>query len=107
MPLGIPLHPTQLYEAGAEAVILVVLLVLERRGRPFAGRTFWTYLLLYGVSRFVIEFFRGDNRGTVFGSISTSQFVSIILVPLAIVMLLVLRRGTGPTRHAAAQSVAA
>ena len=105
-PLGIPLHPTQLYEAGAEALILVVLLVLERRGRAFPGRTFWTYLLLYGASRFVIEFFRGDSRGMV-GAISTSQLVSIVLVPLAIVMLVMLRRGTGPTRDAAAQRVAA
>src|SRR5829696_7657578 len=31
-PLGVPLHPTQLYEAGAEALILIVLLVFERRG---------------------------------------------------------------------------
>ena len=32
-PLGVPLHPTQLYDAGAELLILAVLLVLERRGR--------------------------------------------------------------------------
>src|SRR2546426_6551567 len=46
-PLGVPLHPTQLYEAGAELLILIVLLVTERRGRPFPGRTFWLYMLLY------------------------------------------------------------
>ena len=40
-PLGIPLHPTQLYEAGAELLILGFLLATERRGRLFAGRTFW------------------------------------------------------------------
>jgi len=34
-PLGVPLHPTQLYEAGAELVILVFLLAFERKGRPF------------------------------------------------------------------------
>jgi len=106
-PLGVPLHPTQLYEAGAEALILAILLVLERRGRPFPGRTFWTYMLLYGASRFAIEFYRGDNRGLVFDAISTSQFVSIIVVPLAIVMLVLLGRRTGPTEHAAAQRVAA
>ena len=106
-PLGVPLHPTQLYEAGAEAVILIILLALERRGRPFPGRTFWTYVLLYGGSRFAIEFFRGDSRGLVFGAVSTSQFVSIILVPLAIVMLVLLGRRSGPTPHAAAQRVAA
>ena len=38
--LGIPLHPTQLYEAGAEGLILAVLLLTEKKGRPFPGRTF-------------------------------------------------------------------
>jgi phosphatidylglycerol:prolipoprotein diacylglycerol transferase len=89
-PLGVPLHPTQLYDAGAELLILIVLLLTERRGRPFAGRTFWLYALLYGISRFIIEIYRGDERGVILG-VSTSQFVSIIIVPLSIVMLLRLR----------------
>ncbi len=86
VPLGVPLHPTQLYEAGAELAIFAVLLVTERRGRPFPGRTFWTYVLLYALARFVIEFYRGDPRGTV-GPLSTSQFVSVWLAPLALGML--------------------
>jgi phosphatidylglycerol:prolipoprotein diacylglycerol transferase len=91
-PLGVDLHPTQLYEAGAELLILAGLLATERRGRPFPGRTFWGYMVLYGVSRFVIEIYRGDPRGTVFGVLSTSQFISVILVPLGLVMLAVLSR---------------
>jgi phosphatidylglycerol---prolipoprotein diacylglyceryl transferase len=94
-PLGIPLHPTQLYEAGAELLILILLLVTERRGRTFPGRTFWLYMLLYAISRFVIEFYRGDPRGMV-GDFSTSQFVSLVLAPLSVVMLVVLARRTGP-----------
>src|SRR5437763_743659 len=94
-PLGVPLHPTQLYEAGAEFVILLVLLYTERKGRPYAGRTFWLYMLLYAISRFIIEFFRGDERGTV-GMFSTSQFISIVLAPLAIAMLVYLSRQTPP-----------
>src|SRR3989441_7707178 len=90
-PLGVPLHPTQLYEAGAELLILVFLLTTERKGRPFPGRTFWLYMLLYAVSRYFIEIFRGDERGTV-GIFSTSQFISLILAPLAIVMLIYLAR---------------
>src|SRR2546428_4682571 len=90
-PLGNPLHPTQLYEAGAELLILIVLLVTERKGRPYAGRTFWLYMLLYSISRFIIEFYRGDERGAV-GIFSTSQFISIILAPLAIGMLIYLSR---------------
>jgi len=106
-PLGVSLHPTQLYEAGAEALILAFLLAFERRGRPFPGRTFWSYMLLYGVSRFIIEFYRGDPRGTVFDALSTSQFVSVILVPLSVVMLVLLSRRDDPSTSAAAQRVAA
>jgi phosphatidylglycerol---prolipoprotein diacylglyceryl transferase len=94
-PLGVPLHPTQLYEAGAEFLILMILLGTERKGRPFAGRTFWLYMLLYAISRFIIEFYRGDPRGSI-GMFSTSQFISIILAPLAIVMLVRLSRATTP-----------
>jgi phosphatidylglycerol:prolipoprotein diacylglycerol transferase len=94
-PLGVPLHPTQLYEAGAEFLILMVLLLTERKGRPFPGRTFWLYMLLYAISRFIIEFFRGDDRGTV-GALSTSQFISVLLVPLAIAMLVYLARAGAP-----------
>ena len=86
-PLGIPLHPTQIYEAGAELLILGVLLATERRGRPFSGRTFWGYMFLYAVSRYVIENYRGDPRGTVMGIFSTSQFISLLLAPLSLAML--------------------
>ena len=94
-PLGVPLHPTQLYEAGAELLILGILLFSERKGRPFAGRTFWLYMLLYAISRFIIEFYRGDERGTV-GMFSTSQFISLLLAPLALFMLMYLSRTTVP-----------
>jgi phosphatidylglycerol:prolipoprotein diacylglycerol transferase len=96
-PLGIRLHPTQLYEAGAELLILVLLLTTERKGRPFPGRTFWSYMFLYAVSRYIIEIYRGDPRGVVpFLDISTSQFISLILGPLSLVMLVWLSR-TLPT----------
>lgn len=90
-PLGVALHPTQLYEAGAELAILAFLLLTERRGRAFPGRTFWLYMLLYAISRYVIETFRGDERGMLLG-ISTSQFISVVLVPLSVVMLIWLSR---------------
>ncbi len=95
-PLNVPLHPTQLYEAGAEAVILALLLATESRGRRFPGRTFWLYMLLYAVSRFIIEIYRGDPRGTVM-MFSTSQFISVLLAPLSVVMLVYLSRAKQPT----------
>src|SRR5262249_46139364 len=94
-PLNQPLHPTQLYEACAELLILIVLLATERKGRPYPGRTFWIYMLLYAISRFIIEFFRDDPRGAV-GIFSTSQFISILLAPLAVAMLVYLARVGAP-----------
>lgn len=100
-PINRSLHPTQLYEAGAELLILAILLATERAGRPFPGRTFWGYMLLYGISRFVIEFYRGDVRGTI-GIFSTSQFVSLLIVPISIIMLVLLARRPQPAPQAAA-----
>ena len=96
-PLHAALHPTQLYESAAALGILGILLLVERRGRSFAGRTFLTYLLAYSTARFVIEIFRGDPRGAVFDVVSTSQFISALLVPVSILMLIVLaaRSATG------------
>lgn len=91
-PLEIALHPTQIYEAVAELIVLAILLAGERRWRLFPGRTFWTYLLLYPTARFMIEFYRGDPRGMVFGTLPTSQFVSVLIVPVSIVMLVLLSR---------------
>jgi phosphatidylglycerol:prolipoprotein diacylglycerol transferase len=101
-----PLHPTQLYEAGAELIILGLLLWLERRGRAFPGRTFWGYMLLYAISRFVIEFYRGDPRGTM-GMFSTSQVISLAIVPVSIAMLLYLGRRGQPAPKSAASRRAA
>jgi phosphatidylglycerol:prolipoprotein diacylglycerol transferase len=91
-PLHVPLHPTQLYESAAELLILVGLLAFERRGRQFPGRTFWAYMAVYAISRFVIEIYRGDQRGFVMDALSTSQFISVLLLPLSLVMLYVLSR---------------
>lgn len=99
-PLHVALHPTQLYDAGAEALILLLLLATERRGRPFAGRTFWLYMLLYAATRFGVEFFRGDPRG-VLGSLATSQVIALVLAPLSILMLVVLSRRRAPAADAA------
>lgn len=91
-PLAVNLHPTQLYESLTALLILGLLLISERTMKSFPGRTFWNYLLLYSLARFFIEFYRGDPRGTVFDVLSTSQFVSLLLIPLSVLMLLILRR---------------
>ncbi len=80
-PLGIPLHPSQVYEFMAEMVITSILLLLWRH-RSFPGQIIGTYAFLYGVARFFLEFLRGDpGRGSVFGGLITlTQLISIIFV---------------------------
>ena len=71
------LHPTQLYEAGAALLIMVALLLIHRR-RRFEGQVILAYAMLYSVARFIIEYWRDDPRGEIFG-LSTSQFIAVIL----------------------------
>ncbi|MDH5203492.1 MAG: prolipoprotein diacylglyceryl transferase, partial [Nitrospirota bacterium] len=90
--LGIPLHPTQLYESLGEFINFFILITL-RRYKSFNGQLFFTYLLLYSVLRFIVEFFRGDvDRGLIASSISIPQGISILLFLGAVVGLLVLKR---------------
>jgi phosphatidylglycerol:prolipoprotein diacylglycerol transferase len=98
VPLNFPLHPTQIYEALGTLVLCVLLVVLERR--RYSGETFVRYLFGYALLRFTIEMFRGDPRGSVFGAMSTSQFIALLGVAAA-VTLRALRKRTAPAPAAA------
>jgi phosphatidylglycerol---prolipoprotein diacylglyceryl transferase len=95
-PLGVPLHPVQLYES-IVCLILFVILVRLLRHKRFDGEVILAYTFLYAIARFILEFFRGDaDRGFVFGGLlSTSQFIALILAPIA-VLLWARRRRTSP-----------
>ncbi|HKZ53553.1 MAG TPA: prolipoprotein diacylglyceryl transferase [Candidatus Acidoferrales bacterium] len=97
VPLGIALHPTQLYEAAAEAVIFGLLVLLWRR-RSFSGQIFASYLMFYAVGRFLIEFFRGDPRGGTFfdGALSLPQVASVALLVVAGLFWLYQRHRAAP-----------
>ena len=66
VPLGIPLHPTQLYEAFAEGIICLILIGQLRRGHR-TGQVIGMYLLLYGMVRFAVEFLREHDESNPFG----------------------------------------
>ena len=93
-PLGVPLHPAQLYESAATFGIFLALISM-RRWERFQGRLLWYYLLFYSAARFIIEFFRGDPRGWAFpGLLSTAQATGIPVVLFALFMIL--RKKPGP-----------
>jgi phosphatidylglycerol---prolipoprotein diacylglyceryl transferase len=105
-PLGTPLHPSQLYEVLNNLVVFSVLWLFRRR-KTFDGQVFWIYLLMYGITRAVLEIFRGDPRGVFLnGQLSVSQIIGIGLAAMAMVMLKVKpgRRTTGNRRRKGAGS---
>ncbi len=79
-PLGVRLHPTQLYEMVAELINFAILYWVVTRKR-FEGQVIGLYMVMYGIERYIIEFFRGDpGRGDVWGVMSGTQLISIFLV---------------------------
>lgn len=86
VPIDSALVPTQLIEAAANLLIFAFLLWLTKR-RKFEGQIIYSYLMIYSVARFIIEFWRDDPRGTVFG-LSTSQFISIVMFAFGFIMTL-------------------
>lgn len=77
---GMKCYPTQLFEAAALLGILAAVIKTKKK--------FQTYLFLYAVARFLIEFYRGDDRGYIFEQISPAQTISImILLSLAGIQL--------------------
>jgi len=79
-PLWVPLHPTQLYEAFAEAVIFVILYLRFRRAhRP--GGIIGLYLVLYPAARFGVEFVRAhDVANPQLGPLLSEQWVALGLM---------------------------
>jgi len=102
-PLNVPIYPTQLMESAIEFINFLILLALIKR-KKFEGEIIGTYLFLYGVARFFIEFIRDDpERGSMFnGALTGTQFISICLV-IAGGILWWLRREPQPQLAPAAQ----
>ena len=88
VPLNVPLHPTQLYEASAEFLIFGILYWCF--GRPHrAGAIISLYLMLYSTARFIVEFFRYHEQGNLWGGpLDTSQWISLLLFALGAWFLL-------------------
>ena len=89
--LNIPVHPTQIYESISNFFIFLFLNWFQKFKR-FDGQVALIYIILYSIMRFTVEFFRGDERGFVLnGLLSSSQLISLILIPLAVSMMTIMR----------------
>jgi len=86
-----PVHPTQVYETLVGLALFGVLL-LVRRYRRFSGQVFVAWVVGYGIMRPLIEIVRDDDQRGNVGPLSTSQFIGLISVVLALALLVHLVR---------------
>jgi phosphatidylglycerol:prolipoprotein diacylglycerol transferase len=92
VPLGVPLHPTQLYEAALGIIVFAILWRLANRPHA-AGAILGWYLVLSSAARFAVEFFRHHDQANPFGGpLSTQQWVSLGLLALGAILLATRRR---------------
>jgi phosphatidylglycerol:prolipoprotein diacylglycerol transferase len=87
-PLGVPLHPVQIYES-LTCLALFLLLVWLARHKRFDGEIILAYSILYAVARFWLEYLRGDaDRGFFMGGVfSTSQLIAVVVLIVCLLLL--------------------
>jgi phosphatidylglycerol:prolipoprotein diacylglycerol transferase len=83
-------HPSQLYEAFFEGIVLFAILWLLRKKKRFDGYLLGSYLCGYGFVRFIIEFFREPDYqlGFVLGFLSMGQVLCLLMILCGAVILL-------------------
>lgn len=81
-PAGLPLHPTQVYSSLAELVIWIILTRAEglKTITTTPGRLFYLWMIMHGISRILVEQFRGDFRGIEYGGLYISSYISLAVV---------------------------
>lgn len=91
-PVGtsVAVHPTQIYESLVGFALVPLALWLVKR-RKFTGQAFLLIIPCYAFARFMLEFIRGDSDRGGFGNhaaptLSTSQFIGLVLIPLVIAL---------------------
>ncbi len=89
-PLGVHLHPTQIYESIFTLLLAGFLLWFHGRSHRY-GDIWWTYLPVYAVGRFIIEFYRGDPRGQWLW-FSTSQWIALGVMVVSLAWWVIYRR---------------
>jgi phosphatidylglycerol:prolipoprotein diacylglycerol transferase len=93
---SLPVHPSQVYESAFALAIAAFLLLYLHGRKRFDGEIFLAFIALYAAARFVVEFFRSDDRGGFLG-LSTSQLIGLGLLAACLVAHRRLGRGVTAT----------
>lgn len=81
---AVHLHPTQIYEALFGLALFAFLIYWKKNHRKAPGEMIVLQVAFYAIWRFFVEYFRGDHIRGYFGPMSTSQWVSIAMIVLAV-----------------------
>lgn len=79
---SLPVLPAQIAESAACLAIAAVCLYVVHPKKRYDGHVFVAFVVLYAAARFVLEFFRADDRGGLLW-MSTSQWVGLLLIAAA------------------------
>lgn len=92
---GILRHPSQIYEAVLEGLVVFVILFFYRKYKKFDGELIALYGILYSLARFIAEFWREPDfqLGFVFGDFLTmGQILSILLTIVGVILYIFLKK---------------
>jgi len=92
---GILRHPSQLYEAFLEGILIAVILFFYRKRQRFEGELIAIYAILYGTARFVVEFWREPDIQLGFiccGWMTMGQLLSLPILLAGIIHILLNRQ---------------
>ncbi len=87
-PIGVPLHPAQLYESALDFLLTAYLHWDLKKTQGPDGKIFWKYIGGYGLIRFGTQFYRDDDAGHLVWGMAHSQFLAAAMFLLAAVLLL-------------------
>lgn len=88
----IEVHPTFLYESIITLILFIMLIKIGKK-RKFKGQLTYTYFIVYGLERMLVEGLRTDSL--MLGSVRISQILSLILLILGIGLYLCTRKKEG------------
>jgi phosphatidylglycerol---prolipoprotein diacylglyceryl transferase len=90
-----PVHPTQIYESAVSLAIAAFCLLYVHGRKRYDGQVFVAFVGLYAAGRFILEFWRADDRGG-FLNLSTSQLLGIAMIGIAVAIHVKRSRSAAP-----------
>ncbi len=95
-----PRHPSQLYEALLEGLVLFLILRWFYRKNFYSGTVFWALVAFYGLFRFLVEFVREPDAqiGLDLGPFTRGQLLSFPMLVIGIVMMIIYARRDRPAK---------